>query len=288
MTGHTVIPWPEMGTFYIAAFGAGTTLVLLLLAELARRSMGTDLKAGNDAQRLGSVGEVLGVFVIAGATVHNAVAGASVLADVAACSIYGGLGLLASTVAGRLGVRLLLGSTLPREVARGNGAAGVAASGQMLASALVTSRAISGSDLQGVGLSLVFFVIAQATLLGFVTLFRALTAYDDSEQIHGENLAAAVSYAGVTVAIAIVVGRAVEGDFEGWLTSLRGYGGVLLSLVALYPVRQIFVQSVLLRAPLHLYGGALDKAIAERRSTGLAALEAGSYLATAIVITELA
>jgi uncharacterized membrane protein YjfL (UPF0719 family) len=276
-----------MGTLYIATFGAGTALVLLALAELTRKRLGTDLKAGNDAERLGSVGEVLGVFVIAGATVHNAVLGASLLLDILACAVYGTLGLFASTVAGRLGVHLLLGRSLPREVARGNGAAGVAASAQMLASALVTARAITGSDMQGIGLSLVFFVIAQATLLVFVTLFRALTTYDDSEQIHGENLAAAVSYAGVTLAIAIVVGRAVQGDFEDWLTSLRGYGGVLLTLVALYPVRQIFVQSVLLRAPLCLYGGALDKAIAERRSTGLAALEAGSYLATAILITEL-
>lgn len=276
-----------MGTLYIALFGAGTTLVLLILAELLRRGMGTDLKDGNDAQRIGSVGEVLGVFVIGGATVHGGVSGGSLTHDLVACAIYGGLGLLGSTLAGRLGVRLLLGNTLHAEVVRGNGAAGVAASAQMLAAALITSRALVGTDFQGIGLSLVFFVIGQATLLAFVTLFRALTTYDDSEQIHGENLAAAVSYAGVTVAIAIVIARAVEGDFEGWLVSLRGYGGVLAGLVLLYPVRQIFVQSILLRAPLHLRGGAIDKAIAEKRSAGLAALEAASYLATAIVIAQL-
>jgi len=92
----------------------------------------------------------------------------------------------------------------------------------------------------------------------------------------------------VAVAIAIVIGRAAEGDFEGWLSSLRGYGLVLLSLLALYPVRQLFVQTLLMRTRPHLRGGPLDVAIAERRSAGLAALEAGSYVATAIVIAQLA
>lgn len=280
---------PTMGgTLYVAAFGACTTLMLLALAELTRRRLGTDLKEGNDAQRLASIGTIVGVFVIAGATVHEAVRGRSLLEDGIACAAYGAIGFMAGTWAGQVGVRLLLGGALTGEVARGNRAAGLAASAQLLASAIVTSRAIAGSDLSGLGLSLTFFVIGQATLLGFVSLFRALTTYDDAEQIHGENLAAALSYSGVTVAIAIVVARAVEGDFEGWLVSLRGYAGVLLSLALLYPVRQLFVQSILMRAPFRLRGGALDQAVAERRSAGLAAIEAATYVAVAVVIAELA
>jgi uncharacterized membrane protein YjfL (UPF0719 family) len=230
---------------------------------------------------------VLGVFVIAATTVREAVQGESVAHDAAMCAAFGAIALALAMVVGRVGVRLLLGH-LKDELARNNAAAGIAAAGQLLASALVTSRAIAGSDLHGIGLSLAFFVIAQATLLVFVSLFRALTTYDDAEQIHGENVAASVSYAGVTIAIGIVVARAVEGDFEGWLTSLKGYGGVLLSLAALWPVRQLFVQSILLRGPLHLRGGALDVAIAERRSAGMAALEAASYVATALAIAQVA
>ncbi len=276
------------GPLYVAAFAVGTTLLLLGLAELGRRRLGADLAGGNDAQRLAAVGEVLGVFLIAGSVVGDAVQGESVLADAIACVTFGVIGLAATLVAGRLGVGTLLGASLAEEVGRGNRAAGVAASGQMLASAIITSSTIKGSELHDVGLALTFFVIGQATLLLFVVLFRALTTYDDAEQIHGENLAAAVSYAGVAVAVAIVIGRAAEGDFEGWLSSLRGYGLVLLSLLALYPVRQLFVQTLLMRTRPHLRGGPLDVAIAERRSAGLAALEAGSYVATAIVIAQLA
>jgi uncharacterized membrane protein YjfL (UPF0719 family) len=286
------------GTLYVTAFAVTTTLALLLLALLLRRGIvranpGTgggasaSLKTSNDAQRLEAVGEVLAVFVIAAATVRESVQGESVVRDAAACAVFGALALTATTVLGRLGVRLLLGR-LKDELARDNKAAGIAAAGQLVSSALVTSRAVVGSDLRGIGLSLVFFVLAQATLLLFVSLFRALTTYDDAEQIHGENVAASVSYAGVAVAIGIVVARAVEGDFEGWRASLEGYGGVLLSLLALWPVRQLFVQTLLLRAPLHVRGGALDAAIAERRSTGTAALEAASYVATALAIYRVA
>jgi uncharacterized membrane protein YjfL (UPF0719 family) len=276
------------GPLYVAGFAVASTLVLLVLAMLARRTLAADLKDGNDAQRIAAAGEVLGVFVIAGATVRDAVTGASLVHDVVACAAFGVVGLGASTLAGRLGVRMLLGGHLHEEVVRGNKASGLAAAAQLLASALVTSRAITGSELHTIGLSLTFFAIGQATLLLFVTLFRALTTYDDADQIHGENLAAAVSYAGVTLAIAIVVSRALEGDFDGWSASLKGYGGVLLTLLALWPVRQLFVQTILLRSPLHARGGALDVAIAQRRSTGMAALEAASYVATALAVTQLA
>jgi uncharacterized membrane protein YjfL (UPF0719 family) len=275
------------GPLYVTAFAVVTTFALLVLTTILRRGLGVDLKAGNDAQRIEAGGELLGVFLIAGATVRGGVEGESVARDAAICAAFGAIALVASVLAGRFGVRLLLGR-LKEELARNNVAAGVASAGQLVASALVTSRAIVGSDTHAIGPSLAFFVIAQATLLVFVSLFRVLTTYDDAEQIHGENLAAAISYSGVSMAIGIVVARAVEGDFEGWLTSLKGYGGVLLSLLALWPVRQLFVQSLLLRAPLHLRGGALDVAIMQQRSAGMAALEAASYLATALIIAHLA
>ena len=147
---------------------------------------------------------------------------------------------------------------------------------------------MAGSDLRSLGISLVFFVLGQITLHVVVSLFRALTTYDDEEQIAGENLAAALSYAGLAIAVAIIVARATEGDFGGWAVSLRGYGGVLLGILALYPVRQLFVQMLLLRAPLSLRGGPLDEGIAVQRSEAIGALEAATYVATALSIARLA
>ena len=49
-----------------------------------------------------------------------------------------------------------------------------------------------------------------------------------------------------------------------------------------------FVQMLLLRGPLKLRGGALDDGIALERSEGIGALEAVTYVATALSISRLA
>ena len=133
-----------------------------------------------------------------------------------------------------------------------------------------------------------FFVIAQATLHLFVVLFRALTLYAEDQEIMGENVAAAVSYAGATLAIALIVGHAVEGDFEGWGVSLRSYAVALASSLVLYPVRQLGVQTLMLRQRFALRGGALDRLVAQERNVGVSAVEAVSYLAVAVLLTGMA
>jgi hypothetical protein len=62
----------------------------------------------------------------------------------------------------------------------------------------------------------------------------------------------------------------------------------LLSLLAFYPVRQLFVQMLLLHAPFAFRGGKLDSAISSERNIGMGALEAATYVATALAIVELA
>lgn len=278
----------DLKPLYVIAFGVGTTLTLLVLLQLVQRQLAADLTRGNSAKRLLRVGQVLAIFLVAASAVKNSVRGDDVAHDVVWALAFGGAGVALVSLSGTFGLRLLLQSRLPAEIERGNVAAGLAAGAHYVAIGIITSRALAGSDLESLGLSFVFFLIAQVTLHLFVSLFRALTTYDDAEQIAGENLAAALSYAGVAIAIAIVVARALDGDFAGWGPSLRGYGAVLLAGLALYPVRQLFVQSLLLRGGFSLRGGLLDTGIAVERSEGLGALEAVSYVATALSIARLA
>jgi uncharacterized membrane protein YjfL (UPF0719 family) len=276
---------------YLTAFALGTMLVLLVLLRVGQRILGAsvhkDLTQGNTAQRMRQVGQVMGAFLVASSAVKGSLTYAGVVPDVLRVAAHAVIALALMMITGHLGVRALLAAKLPAELQRGNVAAGVASGGHYIAVAVITSRAVSGSNLREAGVSLAFFVIAQFTLLLFITLFRALTVYDDAEQIHGENLAAALSYAGVSIAIGIIIAKALEGDFVGWGESLKGYGTVLLFLFALYPVRRIFVQVVLLGAPFSLRGGKLDTGVAAERNAGMGALEAVSYLATAFAIAEL-
>ncbi len=281
-------------TIYVACFAVATTLGMLLLLKLVQRFMyphpvAKDLTQGNIARRLVRVGQVLAIFLVAGSVVKNGAKGENLVHDITWVAAFGASAVLLVSLTGRLGVQVLLSSRLPKEIERGNVAAGVAAAANYIATGIITSRAIAGSGLHDLGIALVFFVLAQITLHVFSALFRALTTYDDAEQIAGENLAAALSYAGLLIAVAIVVARAVQGDeFTGWEPALKGYGLVLLSLLAFYPVRQLFVQMLLLHAPLSLRGGKLDAAIANERNVGMGALEAATYVATALAIAELA
>lgn len=276
----------EPRTTYVIAFGLATMIVGLVLLRVAARSK--KLASDNAAQRFAQVGEVVAVFLVSGAVAKNSVEGASISRDAAFVAAYGALGFALVLLTGWISNRALLGGAVGEQIDKGNPAAGVAAGAHYVAVGILVSRAVSGSDLRGLGLSAAFFGLALVTLQAFMALFRALTAYDDAEEIRGENVAAALSYGGLSIAVALLVARALEGDFAGWVVSLKGYAAGVAWVVALYPVRQLLVQSLLLGAAPTLRGGKLDAAIAHDRNLGLAALEAATYLATALGIARLA
>jgi uncharacterized membrane protein YjfL (UPF0719 family) len=183
--------------------------------------------------------------------------------------------------------RLLLGGRLRRELGRGNGAAALAAAANQIALALITSRAVYGASAGELPAALAFGGLAIVTWGIFVALFRSVTTYADDQEIAGENVAAALSYAGAALALAIIIGHAVDGPFAGWGRSLRAYGAALALAVALYPVRQLLVEGLLLGKRPRLRGGELDRAVGQRRSVGVAAVEAAAYLATALLVADL-
>jgi uncharacterized membrane protein YjfL (UPF0719 family) len=276
------------------AFAASTAIALLVLFHVVQRlfaprhTLESDARGKNVAYLLVQAGHVAAVlFLVPGivreALTHESLGGAALWA-----AAFGVAGVVLIQLVGTLGIRLLMRAALPQELESGNVAAGVAAGANYVSVGILAAPAIAGSDLQGLGLALTFFGIAVLTQAAYVALFRALTVYDDSEQIAGENLAAALSYAGITVAVALVLARALTGgDFPGWGPALSGYAGVAVWGLALYPVRQILVGGLVLHRVPSLRGGALDHAIGVERNAGLAALEAMAYLATAVALVQL-
>lgn len=277
------------------AFATVTAVALLVLFHVVQRliaprhTLEGDARANNVARLLMQAGHVAAVLLLVPGIVREARTHTSLPMSVAWAAAFcmAGVGLI--HVAGELGIRLLLRATLRKELDRGNVAAGLAAGANYVAVGVLAAPAIAGSDLQGLGLSFAFFGIAVLTQTAYVALFRALTVYDDAEQIQGENLAAAISYAGVTVSTAIVIARALTGgDFAGWNAALTGFASVSAAGLALYPVRQLVVEGIVLGQRPTARGGALDHAIGVDRNTGMAALEAMAYLATAVALAQLA
>lgn len=242
----------------------------------------------NAARGIVRAGFICGVAFVASSAIEGCVHGEDWRGDLLWTVVFGGCAVLLLALVGSLGIRLLLRSRLPAEIERGNLAAGIAAGAHYAATGLIVARCLYGDDVGDLGISVVFFVIAQLTLHLFVILFRSLTAYADDQEIMGENMAAALSYAGAMLAIAVIVGHAAEGDFIGWTQSLRAYGLALLFALVLYPVRQVLVQVLLLRQSFALRGGGLDRLVAQQHDVGAGAVEAVSYLAVAFLLTGIA
>jgi uncharacterized membrane protein YjfL (UPF0719 family) len=245
--------------------------------------------ASNAARGIVQAGFVCGVAFVAASAINGCVHGQDWRSDLVRTLVIGGSAVLVLAVAGSLGIRVLLRSRLPAEIARGNLAAGVAAGAHYAATGLIVAECFYGDyDARQLGISVAFFDIAQVTLHVFLMLFRSLTLYAEDQEIIGENVAAALSYAGAMLALAVIVGHAAQGDFAGWEVSLRGYVMALASALVLYPVRQLVVQTLLLRQPFALRGGALDRLIAQERNVGVSAVEGVSYLAAAFLLAGIA
>lgn len=279
-------------SLYDLCFGAALLAVLLPLHALGQRlvsgaTVRADLAKGNAARALLQVGHLLGIFLIASSVVAGSTEGDVLLADARNVALYGAAALALHTLGSAVGVRLLLRSRLPAEIARGNVAAGLAGAAHSLSTAILISRNVAGTDLSTLGVAAVFFVLAQVTLYALSGLFRMVTSYDDSEEILGENVAAALSYSGAMIAVAMIVGHGLDGEFAGWVPSLLGTAAVAAWCLVLYPVRQLFLQWILLGMGLSLRAGPLDAGIARDRSVALGALEACTYVAVALMITRL-
>jgi uncharacterized membrane protein YjfL (UPF0719 family) len=273
---------------YPLALGSATALVLLGLSALAFRLLaGTAQRTvarRNPAQALSLAGYVFGVFLITGAVVMGSAQGDSLGADALWVGTFSASAVLLLIATGRLGLRLLVRSRLPAELDRGNLAAGVVAAAHYVATSILIASLWYGRGARTLGIAVVFFLLAQVTLHLLLFLFRAITPYSDSEEILDQNVAAALSYAGAAVALGLLIGHAVEGDFVSWRHSLAAYAGALLFGLALYPIRQFVIQTVLLGGGMALRGGRLDQGIAAERNVGLGALEAVSYVATALFV----
>jgi uncharacterized membrane protein YjfL (UPF0719 family) len=227
--------------------------------------------AQNPARAILRTGTLLAAFlVVTGAAKGGADAGLGL--NLAWIVLFAGTGLVLVLGGALLMDRALLGTTA-EEIARGNVAAGLVAASHRVGVAVIAARCLFGGDLPGLLVGGAFVALGVGTLLAFQFLHRKLTVYADDQEIRGQNTAAALSSAGLTVALAVIVGHAAEGTFQGWGASLRAYAFALLLACALYPVRQLLVSRIILGMPLGLRARALDRAIVEERSDVCGAVE---------------
>jgi uncharacterized membrane protein YjfL (UPF0719 family) len=273
-------------------FVALATILLLIIARavygLALRESMTSALIENDnkAAAIALGGFLLGVVQV----IIPVLAGPShsFWTDVQGVAAYGIGGIVAMTVSGLIFTwySRLTGTPLREQVAGGNVAAGIVVAGEYLAVGHVVSGSLTG-DGGSILPTIVFWLAGIVALLVLTHLFKLLTTYNDAELISQGNIAAALGYAGLLVAIGMMVGYAASGTFTGYQEGFRVFGLMVLLTLILYPVRQIIVQMLLLGGGFSLRNGRLDHEIAEDRNIGAGILEAVGYIATAMLVTRL-
>lgn len=266
------------------AFAVPAVLVLLAVDSMARRTgQATNVASSS---RLVQAARLVSLFLLAGA-----ISGGCRVADDAAASIgwmalFGFGGLLAIEIAQRLGLQALRGLT--DAVRANNLAAGTTAAAHTVAIGILVANVAVGTSFTDFGIAAAAFVVGQVTLLLLVWLFRCLTAYDDRQAILGGNVAAALSHGGLTIALALLIAYATDGDYEGPWPAVRDYALALAEALLVYPLRQFVVQCLILRGRPTLFGGELDRAIGDRADVGAGGLEGATYLAVALLVRSLA
>jgi uncharacterized membrane protein YjfL (UPF0719 family) len=208
--------------------------------------------------------------------------------DVRSTAAYGIGGILAMTVSGLIFALYSRSTGLPlrQQINQGNAAAGIVAAGEYLAVSSVVKGALTG-DGGSFAPTIVFWAAGIAVLIVLTWAFHLLTSYDDAELINKGNIAAAIGQAGLLIALGLMVGYSVSGNFTGYREGFASFGLVLLIALILYPVRQIVVQTLLLGGGLSLRNGRLDREIAEDQNVSAGILEAVGYISTALLITNL-
>ncbi|MEZ5964827.1 MAG: DUF350 domain-containing protein [Planctomycetota bacterium] len=260
-------------------------LVLLVLDRIIDRVLGGGRRPAAAAHELVAAAELATVFLFAGHA--TAAASGSGSSDWLWALAFGGLGLLTCRVVTAFGLHALFGRGLfGGGLAAASTAAGTVACGYVLATGIVGARVFAGGDAGGLVVALVFFAVSQVSLHLLVWLFRRLTRYDDAAEVARGNAAAGLAHAGLGLAVALLVAHAADGEFLGYADSLREYGFALLAGVALYPVRQLLVQTLVLGHAPALLGGALDDRVAAG-DLGAGACEAATYVGTALFVVAL-
>lgn len=265
--------------------------ILVVLAGLTRAvlpwSLHVDVRRELGRQHnvslgIGYAGFLVGILHIAGSAVGHST-GAQ-LSGVCLALGVGAASIALFVALGHAGLRLLATVDLRAGMRADNVGAGIVAAGAYVGLGQVMAGAVSADSEGGSwATTAIFLGVGLAAFVAVSRLYRRLTRYDDDAEIARGNIAAALGYAGLLVAVGMIAGHAIEGTFLGYAMSLRLTGQAMCLVALLYVVRQFLVQGILLGDGFRLAGGRLDDEIAIDRNVGAGAVEAAAYVGAAIV-----
>jgi uncharacterized membrane protein YjfL (UPF0719 family) len=222
----------------------------------------------------------LGILIVMGAPLSGQPRG-NMLQDALSVAGWGLLAVLLLNLASLAKRKILFRALdlMGEILERGNLAAGIVMAGFHIASALLVLGALG--DEGGLLPAAVFWMYAQILLSLAAAVFLRMVHEDLTPEIRRGNRAAALSFAGVVVAMGNVLRMAISGPFEGWgsgLGSATGYA--LAGLALLFAAR--WITDWLLLPGVTIHHEVVEQ---EVPNVGVGYLEALFYLGTSFLIT---
>lgn len=272
-------------------FVSAATIVIVMIARLVHqlflKTRLTDalIQHDNAAVGMSVAGYIFGVLLVIIAVLSGP-GHEDIITDFILVTTYGISGIVYMALAGKYGLSFCLNPSVNTSAHTGNTAAGITVGAGYVATGLIVSGVFSGEGEGDILASLFFLFLGQITLFGCTFLYRYLTKYNDIQEIANGNTAAALSYAGLMIAVGLIIGDAVTGEFIGYSEGIEDFSKGVLAVLILYPIRQILVQSILLGGRISFYGGRLDDEISTEKNIAAGVIEAATYIAAALFATQ--
>lgn len=281
-------------------------LVLVLIAKILKGlSTSYDIaeeltQKDNPAFGLSLAGYYAGVFaIIAGAIRHDGksfqyLTPEEFLVDAGWTFAYGLGGIILLNVARKVVDKLILpGFDVTKEIiVDRNSGAGAVEFGSYFASGLIIAGSITGDLPEDIDeilgrevhaweeplMAIVFFAIAQVILIVYTRFYEATASFDVLDEIERDNVPVGVALGGNLIAIALVMLRAIGGEFHGWEESL-----ILFLVDAVFGFFVFFALRVMVDR-IFLPGSRLEEEIRRDRNINAAYIECVMLIGGAALI----
>lgn len=244
-----------------------------LWARAFRRSVVDELtRHDNPAAAITLAGYFLGVLVALSGVMAAPTRGLA--ADLISFAAFGLAGVVVLFVS-LFGAPLVGGVQIGRDILENrNVASAIVLFATFVATGIIFAGAVRG---EGAGLTawialFVFTLLGQVALALMAHLFELITPFDLHAEIEQQNVAAALGYGGALVAMGLILFKAVTGEFTAWGQDLLSFAIYCLPLLALYPLRALVVNGLLLNFR------DLNHEVASDRNLGVGVLEATTYI----------
>jgi len=203
------------------------------------------------------------------------------LVDLRLTAIHGAVAVLAIVLSTFLWSPVAHVSLRDDILAKRNLGAGIVTASALVATGLVYRGAVHLETVNPAHVG-VFFALGEGALLFFLLLYEWVTPYDVAQEI-GEkaNVAAAISFAGATLAAGLILGNAVEGAFTTWKESVTEALEYMIPVLALPLVRLVVVNG------LFLGFGSVNREVVEDRNVAAGLVEAAAYVGIALFAVQL-